>query len=73
MMPPVKSTSVEIPLMEDDASSRVPADKVNRSNAHSMDSPTTTRSGGDGKGRYAILDDFNYNNNVASANVYIRW
>merc|ERR1711990_78288 len=34
--------------------------------------PTDSRSAEDGKGKYAILDDFNYNNNVASANVYIR-
>jgi len=73
MMPPVKSSSVEIPLMEDDDSPiGDPAAKVNRSNSRPMDAPAATRSGGDGKGRYAILDDFNYNNNVASANVYIR-
>jgi hypothetical protein len=32
----------------------------------------STKSSGDGKGKYAILDDFSYNNNVASAHVYIR-
>lgn len=52
------SSSVEIPLHD------VGGDD--------HDDVKVTRSAADGKGRYAILEDFNYNNNVANANVYIR-
>jgi len=72
MMPPVKSSSVEIPLMESSAEADPPTVKVTRPLDRPADSSKATRSAGDGKGRYAILDDFSYNNSVASANVYIR-
>lgn len=72
MMPPVKSSSVEIPLMDAESPrSESPATvKISRPTEYSKKTPT--RSGDDGKGQYAILNDFNYNNNVASANIYIR-
>jgi len=72
-MAPTKSSSIEIPLMDPD-----PSDPASVKVTRPMDRPTTapkastSRSAGDGKGNYAILDDFSYHNNVANANIYIR-
>jgi len=72
-MPPVKSSSVEIPLMEEESlHSSSPSSAATVKISRPSEASKATRSSDDGKGRYAILDDFNYNNNVASANIYIR-